>query len=286
MTSKLLTISLFSWFFLLPLTIFVQGEETPQPSAFEFESAGTGVVNGSTDAQLVQETALGPIRDKVRSEPLSAEYIEEALDAPLKSPLQFENQSLRDVMAQIAEQYKLPVLIDELSLESLGIDPDCEVTVDLKTVSLRSALNIILHRPGLEDTSFAVLNEVLMITTKEHCADSMFVRVYPTEDFVYSVRTNRRGGSGGDYSPLVALITDCVAPETWHENGWGEGEIGILKPGILVVRQEYRVHVELEKLLNNLRTELRNMEKELGHDALKDAGRIYDRTSSRDGSVE
>jgi hypothetical protein len=148
---------------------------------------------------------------------------------------------------------------------------------------LRSALNIITQQPGLEDTCFAVIDEMPMITTEEHAADTMLVRVYPTEDFVYNNGSIPRGGASAwaEYSPLIKLITDCVSPETWSENGTGSGQIQHIKPGILIVTQEYRVHVEIEKLLTDLRRELKVMEKELGPEALKETGRGYDRQQSR-----
>jgi hypothetical protein len=164
----------------------------------------------------------------------------------------------------------------------MAIAADTEVTIDLENLTLRSALNIILRQPELEDISFAVQDEVLTIASEERCAEWQFVRVYPTEDFVYDNGPGPMGSAGwAEYSPLIKLITDCVSPETWAENGSGDGQIQIIKPGILIVRQEYRVHVEIEKLLTDLRRELKVMEKELGPEAMKETGRFYDRQQSR-----
>jgi hypothetical protein len=264
-------------------------QEAAQPSTSP--AVGTGVgMDVSDDSQNDdpfqfndEETPLRPVRDTLRSEPLPTDYIEKILDTPLKGPLQFDDQPLNEVIDFIREEYKLPMMIDISHLDEVAISPDTEITIDLENISLRSALNIITQQPGLEDTCFAVIDEMPMITTEEHAADSMFVRVYPTEDFVYSSGSILQGGASAwaEYSPLVALITDCVARDTWSENGTGSGEIQTIKPGILIVTQQYRVHVEIEKLLTDLRRELKVMEKTLGPEAMKETGRFYDRPQPR-----
>jgi hypothetical protein len=257
-------------------------QEGAPPSGSSAIPTGVGVSGDSQNDNPFQfggdkEPLLRPVRDTLRSEPLPTDYIEKILDEPLKGPLQFENQPLNEVIDFIREEYKLPMMIDIAHLEELAISPDTEITIDLENISLRSALNIITQQPGLEDTCFAVINEMPMITSEEHAAESMTVRVYPTEDFVYN-NGRHPGGSWAEYSPLAALITDCVARDTWAENSTGSGEIHTIKPGILIVTQQYRVHVEIEKLLTDLRRELKVMEKQLGRDeALNETGRFYDR---------
>jgi hypothetical protein len=266
---------------------FAAAQEPASPPAI-----GTGVgVGVSGDSQGEDPFAFGddeepllrPVRDTLRSEPLPTDYIEKILDAPLKGPLKFENHSLQAVIDFIKHEYKLPMMISTSHLDEVAISPDTELTIDLDKISLRSALNIITDQPGLQETCFAVIDEMPMITTEEHAADSMTVRVYPTEDFVYNNGSIPRGGaiSWAEYAPLPDLITRCIAYNTWMENGSGRGEIHIIKPGILIVTQEYRVHVEIEKLLTDLRRELNVMEKNLGPEALKETGRGYDRQQPR-----
>jgi hypothetical protein len=262
-------------------------QEAAQPSTSAAIGTGVGVSGNSQNDDPFQfgdeeEPLLRPVRDTLRSEPLPTDYIEKILDTPLKGPLRFEDQPLNEVIDFIREEYKLPMMIDISYLEQVAISPDTEITIDLENISLRSALNIITQQPGLEDTCFAVIDEMPMITTEEHTADSMFVRVYPTEDFVYNNGRGPMGSAGwSEYSPLIKLITDCVARDTWSENGSGAGEIQTIKPGILIVTQQYRVHVEIEKLLTDLRRELKVMEKTLGPEAMKETGRFYDRPQSR-----
>lgn len=264
-------------------------QEAAQPAISPAIGTGVGVSGESqVDNDPFQfgddgEPPLRPVRDTLRSEPLPTDYIEKILDEPLKGPLQFENQPLNEVIDFIREEYKLPMMISTSHLDEVAISPDTEVTIDLDKISLRSALNIITDQPGLEETCFAVIDETPMITTEEHAADSTTLRVYPTEDFVYGNDLHPGGGASAwaEYCPLIKLITDCVARETWSENGTGTGEIQMIKPGILIVTQQYRVHVEIEKLLTDLRRELKVMEKQLGPEAMKETGRSYGRQQPR-----
>jgi hypothetical protein len=263
-------------------------QEGTSPAASGAIGTGVGVSgNFQVDNDPFQfgddeEPLLRPVRDTLRSQPLPTDYIEKILDASLKGRLQFENQPLNEVIDFIKQEYHLPMMFDSMSFEEIAVSPDTEISIDLNNISLRSALNIITEQPGLEEACFAVINEMPMITTEEHAADSMFVRVYPTEDFVYSSPQLRGSTGSAEYSPLVMLITDCVSPETWSEYGnGGKGVIQHIKPGVLIVTQEYRVHVEIEKLLTDLRRELKLMEKELGPEAMKETGRFYDRQQSR-----
>lgn len=266
-------------------------QESSQPATPPAIGTGVGVgVSGDSQGDDPfafgddEEPLLRPVRDTLRSEPLSTDYIEKILDEPLKGPLKFESQPLSGVIDFIREEYQLPMMFDSMSFEEIAVSPDTEISIDLNNISLRSALNIITEQPGLEEACFAVINEMPMITTEEHAADSMTVRVYPTEDFVYNSGAIRPNGASGwaDYCPLVMLITDCVSPETWSEFGSdGEGEIHMIKPGIMIVTQQYRVHVEIEKLLTDLRRELKVMEKQMGPEALKETGRFYGRPQPR-----
>jgi len=55
------------------------------------------------------------------------------------------------------------------------------------------------------------------------------------------------------YSSLIGAITTCVHPDCWQANDTGEGELVLLKPGILVVTNTRRVQDEVERFLDQLR---------------------------------
>jgi len=205
---------------------------------------------------------------------VSAEkYINAILNQPLKAPLEYDGDILSDVCAQIADEYKLPIQFDSAALDEIAISPETEVTLaPLRKVALRSALNMIFRQPGLEDLTFIIEDEVLLITTNERANETLQVIIYRVDDFDLSKATHRGGGrgmgSGGgggfgggamsqsdsiDYSSLTKVITTTVEFDSWKASGTGEGEIQLMKPGMLVISQTRGVHVKIEQLLDQLR---------------------------------
>lgn len=56
-----------------------------------------------------------------------------------------------------------------------------------------------------------------------------------------------------DYDPLIGAITDCIATNTWHENGGGEANISALGNGLLVISQSRAVHEQIRIFLASVR---------------------------------
>jgi hypothetical protein len=69
----------------------------------------------------------------------------------------------------------------------------------------------------------------------------------------------RGGGRGGAsahpqvYSSLIEAIVSCVESDSWKENGTGEGELVLVKPGILIVSTTRIVQDKVERFLDQLR---------------------------------
>ena len=182
--------------------------------------------------------------------------INAALDQRLKTPLHYEDEQLDIVLYAIADEYDIPVVFDKSALDEVAISSESEVSVSLRSVSLRSALNLMLKEPGLEDLCFTIDEEVLLITTTEKANETLLTKVYRVDDFEMTNEHLRpRGGAStwADYSPIVDVITSCVEQKTWRENGTGKGEIRIVKPGMLVITQTRYVHGQIEKLFDKLR---------------------------------
>jgi hypothetical protein len=189
----------------------------------------------------------------------AAQRIESVLQQPLKSPLEYQEQPLNEILNTLQDEYELPILIDQKALEAVAISPDAPVTINLRNMSLRSALNLILRQPALDGLVYTIDNEVLMITTEDYANDRLVVAVYRVDELVKD-EVNYAPGQPGPYSPLVQVITSCVANHTWAINGSGEGQIHLMPPGILVVSQTKQVHAEVEALLGKLMSVRSNME--------------------------
>ena len=205
-----------------------------------------------------QEGAADPLdkSDKVDTARSAEERIEAILDQPLKAPLDFTEVPLIEIIDALQEEYDIPIVFDKVALDEMAISPETEVTVNLRNIALRSALNLILKQPGIEDLAYVIDNEVLLTTTRDRADDMMDVRVYRVDDldlYAHVPEFANGASASADYSPLIGAIADCVDQTSWSEHGTGRGEIRLLKPGILVVYNTPETHSKLKKLLIDLR---------------------------------
>jgi hypothetical protein len=131
----------------------------------------------------------------LRAQGETEERIERALQGPLHARgFDFTDTTLEQVVAEIANEYSIPVEIDNLALEDAGLGPDEPVTMNLHNVSLRSALNHLLRR---FDLTYIIKDEVLLITTPEVADENLTVKVYPVADLVIPIQSG--GGFGGGF---------------------------------------------------------------------------------------
>jgi hypothetical protein len=182
----------------------------------------------------------------------ATQRIESVLQQPLKSPLEYQEQPLNEILNTLQDEYELPILIDQKALEAVAISTDAPVTINLRNMSLRSALNLILRQPALDGLVYTIDNEVLMITTEDYANDRLVVAVHRVDDLLKD-NFQFAPGQQSPYSPLVQVITSCVRQDSWAVNGQGLGQVHLMQPGILVVSQTKQVQDEVVSLLDKLR---------------------------------
>lgn len=117
--------------------------------------------------------------------------------------LEFVDTPLKDVIGFLAEQHGITIVITK-KIEDAGVMPDQPVTKNLKQISLRSALRLLL---GDLNLTYMVKDEVLKITTVEDAQspENMSTKVYPVGDLVVPIQNNsilggvlgQLGGAGG-----------------------------------------------------------------------------------------
>ena len=217
--------------------------DTPDHSPEELEPAG--------DSPTIEPatTRWSRLREAERR-------INGTLDQPLNSSgLHFVEEPLNNVLNVIEEEYDIPIVIDESALKELGITADTEVTVNLRNITLRSALNHLLRSPGVEDLTFVNEDEVLLVTTKDAACAALTVRVYPVVDLLQRQKTSGfiSGSDPLEFTDLTEVIVSSVEHDSWLASGNGEGYVALAYPGVLVVSQTARVHEEIEKLLADIR---------------------------------
>jgi hypothetical protein len=121
--------------------------------------------------------------------------IETALRNPLRAAgLEFIDTPLEEVANLLQEDYGIPVQLDTPALDEIGLGPDEPVTASLQSISLRSALRLMLKQLQL---TYIIQDEVLMITTPEEAESQLVVKVYPVADLVLPIDASLLGGMGG-----------------------------------------------------------------------------------------
>jgi hypothetical protein len=133
--------------------------------------------------------------DSVDLAPLSTS--ERKIRAALEEPttLEFEEESLEDVVQYLQDLHQIPIYVDRRELEDLGITPSEQtVTINLTGISLRSGLRLMLNQLEL---TYVIQDEVLKITSQELADDLLITKVYPVGDLVVPIIGGGGGGGQG-----------------------------------------------------------------------------------------
>jgi sRNA-binding protein len=179
---------------------------------------------------------------------VSAEAIRTALKQPID--VSFVEVPISDVMERLQETLKIPIQLDLKALADAGVAADTPVTRNLRGISARKTLELILREL---DLTWVIRNNVLLITTPEQADHILENKVYDVGDLVGAV--NEEGHPVNDFDSLVDAITCTIKPASW-DNGGGPGCASPFendRMAVLVVNQTERVHEELEALLADLR---------------------------------
>ena len=91
---------------------------------------------------------------------------EKKINEALKSPtqLEFVDTPLTDVIDYLKDYHQIEIQLDKKAMEEASIALDTPVKKNLKGISLKSALRLMLGELGL---TYIIQDEVLLITTKE-----------------------------------------------------------------------------------------------------------------------
>ena len=132
-----------------------------------------------------------PAEEKIRSELLKNTKVEFDIGV-----------SLRDAMADIAENHGITIIPDRKPLDDAQIKlEELQTRFTLSGIKLKSVLKIILEEHGL---TYTIDDEVMKITTIEAANEKLQTRVYPVGELVISpsimllnVSSGGLGGAGG-----------------------------------------------------------------------------------------
>jgi hypothetical protein len=122
---------------------------------------------------------------------------ERKIDDALRSPTQLEfiETPLTDVIDYLKDYHQIEIQLDRRALDQVGIDSGTPITKNLRGISLRSALRLMLREL---DLTYLIKDEVLLVTTPEQAETELTVKVYPVADLVLPIRLPEfAGGFGG-----------------------------------------------------------------------------------------
>ena len=183
------------------------------------------------------------------SEPVGREAaIEKALASPTQ--MEFIETPLQDVIDFLKDYHHIEIQLDIKALKDADVEPGKPITLNVKGITLRSALRFMLREIGL---TYLIQDEVLLITTPEEADGRMTTKVYPVADLVAC--RNSKGELRDDYDALIGVITGTIQPTTWDGAG-GQGSIAGASLGtakVLVVSQAQYVHEQIIELLEQIR---------------------------------
>jgi hypothetical protein len=176
----------------------------------------------------------------------------EAIKAALASATQmeFSNESFANVIDYLKDKHQIEIQFDRKTLEEVGFATDKQVTINVKGVTLRSALGLLLRAEGL---TWMICDEVLLITTPDEQANLLTTEIYEVADL--AACRDEKGQPWDDYGTLVHFITSHIQPTTWDAVG-GPGAISGETLGtakVIVVTQTLQVHDGIEDLLARIR---------------------------------
>lgn len=172
--------------------------------------------------------------------------IEEALDSPAK--IDCQELPLKDLVKRLADEHKVPVILDRRALDDAGISSDFPFSYKSSGESLRVALQWMLRD---FDLVAVPVHETLQITTVEEAESQLVTRIYPVADLVSDeAYTEFLTGDAGSDS-LIEAVTMAVPANRWDNVG-GPGSI-VPANKCLVVLQTRENHRNIEQFLTALR---------------------------------
>lgn len=158
--------------------------------------------------------------------------------------VEFVDTPLVDAVQYLSEVAKIPIIVDQSSLNDEGIPSDEPVHLKVSSVTLRSALSLMLDDLGM---TWVVEDEVLKITSKTKAREKQLTRVYPVADLIDPHNDD-------SFGELITAIQSSVPEATWEEvDGSGGAVNPVSFTKSLVIRQSRKAHEGIVTLLDSLR---------------------------------
>ena len=153
-----------------------------------------------------------------------------------ETSVRFIDTPLVQALESVSEIHDIPIFIDRRALEEVGLTEDAPVNIDVKEISLRSALRLMLRDL---DLTYVIKDEVLQITTIESAEQNLVTRMYRLPDNLMRKT-----------SQIIEAIQMSVVPKTWSTHGGPSFAFPL--DHVLIVSTTSVVHDDVESFLNTL----------------------------------
>jgi hypothetical protein len=139
--------------------------------------------------------------------------IEDALASTTE--MDVSDAPLGDVIDFLKQRHKIEIRLDKRVLEDVNITAKTPVTINVKGISLKSALRWMFRdmQPAL---TYMIKDEVLLITTPDVTAEEQTAEAYDVADLV--VCRDEHDVLWDDYDSLIDLITSTIKATSWNED--------------------------------------------------------------------
>ena len=117
----------------------------------------------------------------------------------------FIETPLVEAIQVISRSHNIPIVIDRRALEEIGLSSDVGVSIDLRNVTLRSYLRLMLRDL---DLTYLVKDEVMQITTAEAAEQNLVIEIYEMPGRL-ATRTDQ----------VAKVIPQMVVPDAWDITG-------------------------------------------------------------------
>jgi len=182
--------------------------------------------------------------------------VEDALSRPVHGT--FHDVPLRKVLENLTADLGVPLEIDAKALRIEGVSETQRVSISVRGIMLKSALNLLLEPLGLNHD---VHRGQIRVTSRR--ANELILMNYAVEDLLPPPMFVNVGDGVGipvlkkskdtRLETFGKLIASLVAPDTWDEAGGPGAVMPFEDTQSLVIRQTQAVHAEIQKLLEELR---------------------------------
>lgn len=176
-----------------------------------------------------------------------------------QSDLQFSPQHrdlpLSEAIDYLKARHEIEIQLDFKALEETGASTDTPIPHEIKGLTLRSLLRLILTNL---DLTYVVGDGYLLITSQAEAENMLSSKVYPVQDLVAldsEFRPPLKAGdrTEADFTSLIELISGTVARTTWDEVGGRGAMKAFPQSQAIAVSQSDEVHEEIALLLASLR---------------------------------